>query len=131
MSYKTAAAPHALRLHVDVPSLSLSRDSLAFVTVEVVDTEGALVPDADLPLAFTVGGGVGELAALGNGDPQDIDSTHGTVRRAWRGKALAVLRPSRAAVARGSGGTIKLAVSGKGVGQAQVEVQVGGAVQQP
>ncbi len=123
VSYTTAGAPHALRLSVDAPTIANTRDALAFVTVAVVDAAGVLVPHAELELTFTVKGDAGEIAALGNGNPQDIESTQGTKRRTWRGQALAVLRPSMAAVAGGEGGTIQLIAEGKGVGQASVEVR--------
>lgn len=122
VSYKSAGVPRALRLSVDRPTIPNSRDALAFVTVEAVDAHGELVPDASLELSFAVKGTAGELAALGNGNPQDIDSFQGTKRRLWRGTGLAVLRPTVAAVAAGVGGPIVLTVEGKGVGKARMEV---------
>jgi len=122
VSYTTAGPAHGLRLLSDSTAIVNSRDALAFVTAEVVDASGVLVPDADVELTFSLNSGLGEIAALGNGDPQDIDSTQGSKRKAWRGKALAVLRPSASAVASGTSGTIKLTVTGTGVGKATTEV---------
>ena len=90
----TVGAPAALRLVSDVPVLSTSRDDLAHVRVEVVDRHHRLVPDAVFPVSFEVGG-AGELAAVGNGNPHNVDSFRRPRRHTWHGRALAILRPAK------------------------------------
>jgi len=95
-SHRTVGAPASLKLLVDRSEISQSRDDLAFVTVEVLDAEGSLVPDAALRVVFSLAtDSVGEIAAVGNGDPQDLDSTlQANDRLTWRGKAIVILRPA-------------------------------------
>ena len=90
----TVGAPAALRLVSDVPHLTTSRDDLAHVRVEVVDRHGRLVPDATVPVTFRVAG-AGQLAAVGNGNPHNVDSFRQPHRHTWHGRALAILRPAK------------------------------------
>jgi beta-galactosidase len=91
---RTVGAPAGLRLAPDVRDLSTSRDALAYVLVEVVDGHGRVVPDAVVPVAFEVTG-AGELAAVGNGNPHNVDSFRRPHRYTWHGRALAILRPAK------------------------------------
>ncbi|GAA3803282.1 glycoside hydrolase family 2 TIM barrel-domain containing protein [Streptomyces phyllanthi] len=91
---ETVGAPAALRLVPDVTALTTGRDDLAHVLVEVVDRRGRLVPDATLRVTFEVSG-AGELAAVGNGNPHNVDSFTRPRRHTWHGKALAILRPAK------------------------------------
>lgn len=86
---QTAGQPAAIRLTAD--RSHLTTDGLAFVTVEVVDAEGRVVPDADHELTFTVSGGATLLAA-GNGNVKDEDPYFDHHHHVWQGRALAVLR---------------------------------------
>ncbi|MFL6075536.1 MAG: hypothetical protein ACJ73S_19275 [Mycobacteriales bacterium] len=91
---RTVGAPVALRLTPDVRHLTTGRDALAHVLVEVVDGHGRLVPDAVVPVTFEVAG-AGELAAVGNGNPHNVDSFRRPHRYTWHGRALAILRPAK------------------------------------
>ena len=90
----TANAPAAIRLTADRTQLKANGQDLSFVTVEVVDAEGRVVPIADNQLTFKVEG-TGTLIAAGNADIKDevpyFDATH----HAWRGRALCVVRSSQ------------------------------------
>jgi len=90
----TVGAPHALRLVPDVERLTTGRDDLAYVVVEVVDHRGQVVPDAVFDVMFQVDG-AGELAAVGNGNPHNVDSFRQPRRHTWHGRALAILRPAK------------------------------------
>jgi beta-galactosidase len=91
---RTVGAPAALRLRSDVDDLSTSRDDLAHVLVEVIDRHGHVVPDAVLGVTFEISG-AGGLAAVGNGNPHNVDSFTQPHRFTWHGKALAILRPAK------------------------------------
>ena len=86
---QTAGTPAAIRLTAD--KTVLSRNGLAFVTVEIVDGEGRVVPTAGDLLTFAVSGNA-SLLAVGNADVKDeapyFDNTH----HVWQGRALAVVR---------------------------------------
>jgi beta-galactosidase len=91
---RTVGRPVALRLRSDVDGLSTGRDDLAHVLVEVVDGHGRVVPTAALQVAFEVSG-AGGLAAVGNGNPHNVDSFRQPRRYTWHGQALAILRPAK------------------------------------
>ena len=65
---KTTGKPAKIRLTADRSEIKASRNDLSYVTVEITDEAGNLVPDADLPVQFKVDG-AGELAAVENGNP--------------------------------------------------------------
>jgi beta-galactosidase len=91
---RTVGAPAALRLVSDVKDLTTGRDDLAHVLAEVIDGRGHVVPDAAFGVTFDVAG-AGELAAVGNGNPHNVDSFRQPHRYTWHGKALAILRPAK------------------------------------
>ena len=82
---QTAAAPSSLRLTAD------SYQTLTFVTIELVDAQGRVVPTADVDLNFSVTGNADFLGA-GNADVRDDDPYFNTTHRTWNGRALAVIR---------------------------------------
>jgi len=112
---RTAGAPARLRLSADRPTIANTRDDLAYVTVEVLDDKGVLVPNASDPVTFSVSGG--ELAAVGDGSPNRMASFMVPERRPFAGKCLAILRPT-------GKGTIILHASGEGLAAAEVRVGV-------
>ncbi len=65
---RTAGAPNTLRLTPDKTVITADGKSLAFVTVEVVDTQGVLVPGA----ANLIHGLPADLGARGAGGPLRI-----------------------------------------------------------
>ncbi|MEU3092436.1 glycoside hydrolase family 2 TIM barrel-domain containing protein [Streptomyces massasporeus] len=87
---RTAGAPHAIRLTADRPSLPADGRSLVFVTAEVVDRRGVVVPDAEHLLSFQVAGG--SLAGLDNGRQESAERYQASTRTAFHGKALAIVR---------------------------------------
>ncbi|MEU1511605.1 glycoside hydrolase family 2 TIM barrel-domain containing protein [Streptomyces sp. NPDC005811] len=87
---RTAGAPHAVRLTPDRTSLPADGRSLLFVTADVVDAHGVLVPDAEHLISFAVSGG--SLAGLDNGRQESAEPYHASTRTAFHGKALAIVR---------------------------------------
>ncbi|MFC8143359.1 glycoside hydrolase family 2 TIM barrel-domain containing protein [Streptomyces paradoxus] len=87
---RTAGAPHAIRLTADRASLAADGRSLVFVTAEVVDRRGVVVPDAEHLLTFEVAGG--SLAGLDNGRQESAERYQASTRTAFHGKALAIVR---------------------------------------
>ncbi|MEU6196234.1 glycoside hydrolase family 2 TIM barrel-domain containing protein [Streptomyces sp. NPDC047061] len=87
---RTAAAPHAVRLTADRRSLPADGRSLVFVTVEIVDAHGVMVPDAEHLISFAVAGG--SLAGLDSGREESAERYQASTRTAFHGKALAIVR---------------------------------------
>ncbi len=65
---ETTGVPAAIRLTPDRAGLRADGEDVAAVTVSVVDAEGRVVPTANVPVAFTLGG-PGRIIGVGNGDP--------------------------------------------------------------
>ncbi|MEV3858771.1 sugar-binding domain-containing protein [Streptomyces sp. NPDC050095] len=87
---RTAGAAHSVRLTADRTSLAADGRSLVFVTAEVVDARGVVVPDAEHLLEFTVQGGA--LAGLDNGRQESAERYQASTRTAFHGLALAMVR---------------------------------------
>jgi beta-galactosidase len=113
----TTGTPAAIRLTPDTRALTTSRDDLAHVLVEIVDDRGRRVPDAVAQVAFEVAG-VGELAAVGSGNPQNVDSFRRPRHNTWHGQALAILRPAD------TPGRLKLVATAPGLRPAQLTIPV-------
>ncbi|MFD7280563.1 glycoside hydrolase family 2 TIM barrel-domain containing protein [Streptomyces sp. NPDC059862] len=87
---RTAGAPRAVRLAADRKSLAADGRSLVFVTAEIVDARGVVVPDAEDLISFEVTGG--SLAGLDNGREESAERYQASTRTAFHGKALAIVR---------------------------------------
>ncbi|MFF7356815.1 glycoside hydrolase family 2 TIM barrel-domain containing protein [Streptomyces filipinensis] len=87
---RTAGPAHALRLTADRTSLAADGRSLLFVTAEVVDAQGVVVPGAGHLITFDVGGG--SLAGVDNGREESAERYQASTRTAFHGKALAIVR---------------------------------------
>jgi beta-galactosidase len=87
---RTAAEPHTIRLTPDRAAIAADDESLSFVTVEVVDEHGTLVPGADEEIQFSVTGG--SLVGVDNGRQESAENYKATRRTAFNGKALAIIQ---------------------------------------
>jgi beta-galactosidase len=116
-SLRTAGEPKEIRLIADRPTIRADRNDLSYVTVEVVDRRGTIVPNATIPIRFTVSG-AGELAATGSPAPNDPSSFHIPLRKTFQGRCLAILRPT------GKPGKITIKAEADGVNPATLEVAI-------
>ncbi len=91
---RTAGAPHHLRLTTDRQQLAADGKSLAFITVEVVDSEGNICPNADNQVFFEVDGQA-EIAGVDNGCQTSLERFKDSRRQAFMGRCLVVLKASK------------------------------------
>jgi len=115
-SLRTAGPAHRIRLIPDRNVIRPDRNDLSYVTVEIVDASGILVPDSGALVRFSVQGD-GELAAVGNGNPRDMRSFRKPECAVFQGKCLAILRPD------GVTGAITLSAESQGLDPASVVVK--------
>jgi len=118
VKFKTAAQPAALRLKADRQSIRRDRNDLSYVILEVVDQDGEVVPDATVPVTFSISG-EGELAAAGSANPKDIRSFRQPRPTTYHGRALVIVRP------KGSAGTVTLQAETDGLASARLVLEVG------
>ena len=118
LTFKTAGKPARLRLRADRPTIRRTPDDLAYVTLEVTDRDGNLIPDAAVPVAFSVTGACA-LAAAGTANPKDVFSFRSARPTTFHGQALAILRP------RGTAGeaTVRATAEGMAAGSVMVKVE--------
>ncbi|MDR2462798.1 MAG: DUF4982 domain-containing protein, partial [Verrucomicrobiales bacterium] len=111
----TVSEPAALTMTADRQELNADGQALCFLTVEVTDKTGAWHPNADTELTFTVSG-PGVIQGTANADMRDLVSYQSTKRKAYLGRALAVIRATN------QPGVIKLTVSAGGFKPVTVSV---------
>lgn len=90
VSLKTTGAPAKLLLRADRININ-SHDDLSYVMVEVLDSDGRIVPNASIPVKFSITG-EGIIAGVGNGDPTDVSSFQKPAKKTWRGQGLVIVR---------------------------------------
>ncbi len=88
---KTAGAAARLELKADRTKIKADEKDLSFIIVRVLDKDGNLVPDANLPVTFSISGKA-SIAGTDNGYQADTTSLTNTTRNTWKGKALAIVR---------------------------------------
>ena len=100
----TAGEPARLRLTADTPSLrgragvgpiiTADGQDLAYITVEVVDKDGRVCPDAAIPCEAIVKG-QGQLLAFASADLKDREPKTTSRATTWKGRALLVVRSNK------------------------------------
>jgi beta-galactosidase len=105
---RTAGEPAAARLSVDRKAITADGTDLAFVTAQVVDAKGVVVPDAGNRIRFKLTG-PGKIAGVDNGDPICHEPYLAAERSAFHGKCLAIVRST------GRAGLIKLSAVADGL----------------
>jgi beta-galactosidase len=105
-----------LRLTADRAALHPDGEDLSFVTVEAVDAQGRLQPNAASEVRFTING-PGTIVAVGNADQKSTESYQGDHRALFQGRALVVIRTSR------TPGTIRLQAAASGLAASEITVR--------
>ena len=88
---RTASEPARIELIPDRKTLKSDGADLSFVTVKIVDRNGAVVPFADNLIKFEVSG-EGSIAGVDNGYQASHESFKGKQRKAYHGMALAIIQ---------------------------------------
>lgn len=112
---KTAGAPAKLVVTPDHSEIKADGSDLSFVTVDVVDDQGTLVPEAENLVNFKIEG-PGTIVGVANGNPVSHESPKAPMRKAFHGKCLVVVQSTD------QPGTIKLTATSEGLPEAVVEL---------
>jgi beta-galactosidase len=115
---RTAGAAARVALSADRTTIRADGKDLVFVTGDIQDANGAIVPNAENAVSFSISG-PGQLVGVDNGNPIDTSSYKGTSRKAFSGKVLAIVRST------GVAGSIMVTASSSGLtsGSASVAAQ--------
>jgi beta-galactosidase len=88
---RTSGKPASLKIVAESDSIKASNSGLAYFNVEVLDEKGLLVPDAEVPVEFTIEG-AGTLQAVENGNPTDMKSMQQPRVNTFRGQCQIIVR---------------------------------------
>jgi beta-galactosidase len=113
---RTVGLAKKVRLTVDRSTISSDRNDLAYVTVEIIDASGNILPDAANMVQFELIG-PGELAAVGSGAPNVMESFQKPQHTTWHGRCLVILRP------KGAPGKITLKAKSEGLEAATIIIK--------
>ena len=113
---KTSGAAAKLTLQADHARIKADGQDLSFVTVMVSDREGSLVPRSNNRIQFSVSG-PGDIVAVDNGDPTNLESFQSPSRSAFNGLCLVVIRSRR-----GTAGQIKLRAQSPGLAASEIMI---------
>lgn len=114
---KTAGRPHHIVLTPNTTELSADGEDLVYVTVQVADKDGNIVPVDERMVQFSVEG-AGTYEAAANGDPTCLLPFQNPEMKLFSGAATAIAR------AADTPGTLKFKASAKGVKPAEISVNV-------
>lgn len=112
---KTTGAEAKLKASADRTKITADGKDLSYITVDVTDAEGNIVPDAENRVTFKVEGD-GVLVGVDNGSSPDHDSYKADNREAFSGKLIAIVQSTRKA------GSIKVTASAEGLDSASVTI---------
>jgi beta-galactosidase len=113
---KTVGKPAIIKLTADRCAIKASRNDLSYVMVEILDSEGNVVPNADDILVNFEISGNGEIAGVGSGSPIDMSSFQQPRKKTWQGRCLVIVRPE------GEAGKILLTARAEGLKEAIAEI---------
>jgi len=88
---KTTGKPARIKLTAESETIPANPNELAYFNVEVLDENGLLVPDAEIPIEFNIRGKC-KMQAVGNGNPKDMKSFHQPNVNSFRGRCQLIVR---------------------------------------
>ena len=106
VTLKTAGEPARLKLTPDRTVMRADGQSLTYIIVEVVDQDGNLVPEAEIPCEATVKG-AGKLLAFASANLKDEEPYPSVHSKTWKGRAMLVVLSSQ------KKGTVNVSIKSK------------------
>lgn len=114
---RTAGKPHHLVLTSNRQTLLADGDDLAYITVQVADKDGNIIPDDNRKVKFKVSG-AGTFEATANGDPTCLMPFQNPEMELFSGAATAIVRSAA------KEGDIQFTASANGVKPATLSLKV-------
>lgn len=116
---RTAGPAARIELIPDRSTISADGKDLSFVTVNILDRNGVLVPNADNLVRFRIEGGA-RIAGVDNGDQISHEPLKAEEVRAFNGKALVIVQARRAR------GTVTLTATAERLTSASTRITLAG-----
>ncbi|HPH47013.1 MAG TPA: beta-galactosidase GalB [Chryseolinea sp.] len=114
---KTTDQPTKLIVSADRESIQADGNDLVFITVQIADKDGLMVPRSNNNIVFSIEG-PGEIVATDNGDPTNMHSFSSHNREAFNGLCLVIVRSVK-----GKRGNITLTAKSTGMKNCQVNIK--------
>jgi beta-galactosidase len=114
---KTAGKVASINLQADRSVLNTSGQDLSYITVQLVDSNNNIHPKAENNIRFEIEG-LGEIIAVGNGNPISDESFTQAQRNAWQGKCLVIVKALK------NEGEIKLTAKSDGLNDKSIIISV-------
>ena len=112
---QTSGDAAKMKLTADRKEILANGQDLSYITVEITDKDGIFQPNATNRLHFKIDG-PGIIAGVDNADMKDWEQYAGNTRKAWKGRALVVIKSTRQA------GEIKLTITSPGLETAEIKI---------
>lgn len=112
---RTAGSPAQIRLTPDRREIAADGRDLSYVTVEILDKDGNLCPDADNLVKFEVEGS-GFIAGVDNGSQTSMERFKDNKRKAFYGKCMLVVQNN------GKAGRISVRAVAEGLKEAEAVI---------
>lgn len=112
---ETAGDAAKIALKADKSTISADGKDLSFITIQIEDIEGNLVPMADNLISFEISG-PGKLVGVDNGDPTSHLSLKGAEMKAMAGKCIAIVQSTNLP------GSIHLTAKSSGLPDQTIEI---------
>ncbi|HKJ32491.1 MAG TPA: beta-galactosidase GalB [Balneolales bacterium] len=112
----TAGDPAKITLEPDREKIMADGQDLTFITVNVTDKDGNLIPHADNMIHFNVSG-EGAIASIGNGHEISHESFQAPQHKVFNGKCMAIIQSG------GKAGNIQVKASSSGLESSSVTIQ--------
>jgi len=94
LEVKTTKSAARLVVKADRANIKADGKDLSYVTVDVTDEDGNIIPDAKNEIKFSVEG-VGEIVGVDNGSSPDHTPYNSLTRKAHAGKVLAIVKSGK------------------------------------
>ena len=113
---QTAGDAAKMKLTTDRKEILANMQDLSYITVEITDKDGIFQPNANDRLQFKIEG-PGIIAGVGNADLKDWEPYTGNTRKAWKGRALVVIKSTQGV------GDIQLTVTSAKLKEATIKIK--------
>ena len=114
---RTTGKPHHIKLTSNRDTLNADGDDLAYITVQIADKDGNVIPTDSRRVNFTVSGS-GTFEATANGDPTSLIPFQNPEMDLFSGAATAIVRSNKKT------GDLTFSAAAKGVKPATITIKV-------